>query len=171
MSSFTHSLEEDILNQHIKVDGLEIGLSRQDGNRRGLINEDWYEDEDGDMVPPDEGLDEPGNGYYYDNEDEMWKTEDGDTVTTYSRQSIGSADWHDVDVVLGEDGDSELRLSENVSFGELEEGEDWGNISHFFITDGTDNVLCWGSMPDSFNPVEGMEVKIWANTIVVRMTD
>ena len=94
---------------------------------------------------------------------------------SYSRQPIGTADWHDVAVVLGEEGDSELRLSSDVDFGVLGDGEDWGNISHFFIADsgvtGSGDIKAFGSMADSIHAVESMEVKLWANTIVVRMTD
>lgn len=174
MSSFTHYLEEEILNQHIKVDGLYIGLSRENGNRRGTFAV-WGQEE-GDYVITEEGIDEPGEGWFYDSEDEQWKEESAEGLAdSYSRQAIGSIDWHDVDVVLGEDGDSELRLSEDVVFATLTEGEDWGNITHFFIADGgttgAGNILAWGSMPDSVQLVEGMEAKIWANTIVVRMTD
>ena len=53
--------------------------------------------------------------------------------------------------------------------------KNWGNISTFFLADtstvGGGNIIAFGSMPDSIDAVEGMTVKLWANTIVVRMTD
>lgn len=172
MSSFTHYVESDILNQHIAVDGLYIGLSRQDGNRQGEFA-DWT-GTDINNQEPTAGIDEPGTGYVED--DGSWVTEDSlGLASSYARQSIGAADWYSVEVVLGENGDSELRLSSNVTFATLTSGENWGTITHFFIVDSSTidsgNIIAWGSMPDSVELVEGMEAKLWANTIVVRMTD
>jgi len=166
MSSFTHELEKEILEDKIKNQTLYIGLSRQDGNRKGEFAE--WDSEEEEMT---EGIDEVGEGMVQD-EENNWVEED---APSYSRQSVGSADWHDVEVVLGENGDSELRLSSDIDFGELTgEDEDWGNVSHFFLsnssTPGQGDILAYGTMPDSVHLVEGMEAKIWANTIVVRMS-
>jgi len=172
MSSFTHGLEKEILEDKIKNQTLYIGLSRQDGNRKGEFAV-WEHDTEEDEWEPTEGIDEPGQGKVYNNETETWEDEE---APSYSRQSVGSADWHDVEVVLGEEGDSELRLSSDIDFGELtEEDEDWGTVSHFFLTNsatvGEGDILAYGTMPDSVHLVEGMEAKIWGNTIVIRMSD
>ena len=74
MSSFTHNLEKEILEQHIKIDGLYIGLSRENGNRKGDFAE-WGQDEEGDYEITKEGIDEPGEGWFFDQEEEQWKEE------------------------------------------------------------------------------------------------
>lgn len=174
MSSFTHYLEAQMLNGYVKIDGLYLGLSRIDGNRQGTFAS-WTSDGEGgyEVKEEDEGIDEPGEGWY-EEDDGTWSTDDT-LATSYSRQAVGAADWHPIEVVLGENGDSELRLANSISFGTLGEGEDWGTINTFFLADaatvGGGNILAWGSMPDSVQLVEGMEGKLWANTIVVRMTD
>ncbi len=180
MSSFTHHLEDIILETHIAA-SMYIGLSRNDGNRQGDFatwsdvsdpgeSEKWEADSD--------GIDEPGSGQRKvwdpeEGEDGEWVTE---TVTNYARQSLSGTDWYAVTVVGGDEGDSEIRLSSTIEFPELDAaGENWGTISHFFLADGASagsgNILAWGQMPDSHEFTQGMTPKIWANTIVVRMTD
>ena len=172
MSSFTHFLEKEILEHHIRNETLYMGLSRQDGNRQGDFA-DWVEDGEGGWEVEDDGIDEVGEGKVYDEETETWVDE---STPSYSRVAVTSTDWHEVEVVLGEEGDSEVRISTDIDFGALtEEDEDWGTVSHFFLadsdTEGAGNILAYGTMPDSVHLVEGMEAKIWGNTIVIRMTD
>ena len=175
MSSFTHWLEKEVLDEHIKKDGLYMGLSRTAGNRQGDFAV-WGDDGDGGKEIAADGIDEPGQGWVYDENTSSWVTEASlNLADAYSRQLVNAADWHAVEVVLGAEGDSELRLSSDVSFTEAGTNEDWGTITHFFIVDnitvGAGNILAWGTMPDSVKIVEGMTAKIWGNTIVVRMTD
>ena len=174
MSSFTHYLEAEVLQDHIKQ-SLYLGLSRTDGNRQGLFAV-WGSDGEGGKKITTEGIDEPGEGWFKDPEDDIWKTEATASLGGgYARVAIAGTDWHDVEVVLGAEGDSELRLSDTKEFGPATTGANWGNITHFFLADsdtiGEGNILAWGSMPDSYAVVEGMTAKLWANTIVVRMTD
>ncbi len=188
MSSFTHYLEAEVLNDYIKKDTLYIGLSRTDGVRNITDNStapgfsSWSSSgEDGWEIDID-GIDEPGRGYVINPETSAWESESSMGLDGgYARQSIGAAGWHDVEVVLGVEGDSEVRVSSTgLEFGPAASGTtdndaNWGNITHFFISDsgskGAGNILAYGSMPDSYQVVEGMSAKIWANTVVVRMTD
>lgn len=183
MSSFTHYLEEQILEHFFGTETVYLGLSREDGNRQGWYA-NWIEDPDGDgyIIDEDhEGIDEPGNGYQEveDEEGEMiWVDEDmADLNAGYSRQSVGDADWHDAEIIGLEEheGETQLRLAEDVVFtDEAPEDAQWGNISHFFFADSTGissgEVLAYGSIPNALNVEHGMEVKIWANTIVIEMS-
>ena len=180
MSSFTHYLEKEVLDTFIGDDNtLFMGLSRTDGKRAGNFAV-WGDDPEDPTKKAitTEGIDEPGQGWFLDPEDDTWKTEaSADLASTYARVELnnGATNWHAVEVVLGEEGDSELRLQSDVDWATAGAGEDWGNISHFFITDsatvGAGNILAWGQMPDSVQIVEGMTAKIWGNTVVIRMTD
>lgn len=174
MSSFTHYLEEQVLNDYIKTDGIYFGLSRENGNRRGLFA--TWEEVEGEYEITEEGIDEPGEGWFYDEEEETWKQEsDEGLADSYQRMPVGAEDWHDVEIVLGEDGESELRLVSDIEFPEAGEDEDWGQITHFFLVDtdtvGEGNILAFGQMPDEEQITEGDVAKIWANTIVIRMTE
>ncbi len=174
MSSFTHHLEALVLNQYIKA-SLHMGLSRTNGNRQGSFAV-WGSDGEGGKEITTDGIDEPGQGWFKDPEDDIWKTEASASLGGgYARQAVVSANWHDVEVVLGDEGDTEIRLSANIDFGPAATDANWGNISHFFLADsgsvGAGNILAYGSMPDSYQVVDGMTARLWANTIVVRMTD
>lgn len=174
MSSFTHHLEKEVLDHFLKTTGLFLGLSRTNGNRRGLYAT-WDDDGEGGKKITEEGIDEPGQGWVK-NEEDVWVTEGSlNLATSYERKTLVADSWHDVDVVLGPDGDSELRLSDTQEWAEATEDENWGTITHFFIADsgvvGDGNIFAWGNMPDSETIVEGVVAKIWANTVVVRMTD
>ena len=182
MSSFNHYLEKEVLDHFIKTDGLYIGLSRTDGVRNITENGShggfavWDDDGEGGKEIVTDGIDEPNTGWFQDPEDDSWKQESVEgRCDEYLRRIVNAADWHDVEVVLGLNGDSELRLSADITFPTAGTGEDWGNISHFFIvsnaTIGQGNILAYGKMPDSVHIIDGMVAKIWANTVVVRMTD
>ncbi len=183
MSSFTHYLEEQILNHFFGTETVYIGLSRSDGNRHGQYA-NWIEDPEGDgyIIDPDhEGIDEPGNGYQEIDDGEggtEWVNEaDAGLDAGYSRQSVGSGDWHDVEIIgLAEhEGETQLRLSNDIVFtSEAPENAQWGNITHFFFADASGlnggNIFAWGSIPNALTVEHGMEVKIWGNTIVVEMS-
>ncbi len=187
MSSFAHYLEKEVLQDHIKQDGLFMGLSRTNGVRNITENAtypgfaEWDNDPDDPGSPPDkiivtDGIDEPGEGWVWDEDTTSWVTEASlDLADDYDRVAVGTADWHDVEVVLGTEGDSELRLDNDVTFPEAGSDEDWGTVTHFFIADsatiGEGNILAYGQLPDSVHIIDGMTAKIWGNTIVVRMTD
>ncbi len=171
MSSFTHALEEKILNAEVKGKSLYLGLSRCDGNRKGTFA--VWGDNDGKKEIDEKGIDEPGRGWIQ--HEGEWVTETSQQkAKSYARKSVGQGDWHDVDVVNGAEGESELRLKNTIEFGTLQEGEDWGTINTFFIADsgasGGGNILAFGKMPESTRLTEDMTVKLWGNTIVIRMT-
>ncbi len=185
MSSFTHWLEKEVLDHFLGDDNdLYMGLSRTDGVRNITENgaapgfAEWDSDPENptEKIITIDGIDEPGQGLV--KIEETWETESSEGLCdTYARVALDSSggNWHDVAVVLGLNGDSELRLERDVEFPAAGAGEDWGTITHFFIADsitpGDGNILAYGSMPDSYQVVDGMIAKIWANTVVVRMTD